>query len=285
MGNEHTMRGMNSVNSLWDLSFFELWHPLMFLVLIIIAFIYIKLVKSKESNYSKSKMFYFLCGLLLLYVSEGSPLKAFGHHFLFTAHMLSMSITYFAVPPLVLGGLYDWMVIPLLKIKGVKKFIQFITHPLLAVTLFNLLLSFYHIPLLFNKIMESAWAMGMANVILTFLAFVMWWLVVHPEIVGLRSLKPLPKIGYVFAASILLTPACAIIMFSDHIMYTKVAAEQQIFHFLPPLMDQKSGGVIMKIFQELVFIATLAYIFVQWAKTDLKSEDNDLNPKVNLVTK
>jgi len=277
--------GQMEIHRLWDLSFFELWHPLLFLILVIIGYLYIKAVRARDAHYSKAKMFFFLSGLFLLYLSEGSPLKAFGHHFLFTAHMLGMSITYFAVPPLVLGGLYDWMVIPLLKVAPIKRVIQFLTHPLLAVTMFNLLLSFYHIPIFFNNIMKSQIVMTLADLILIFFAFVMWWLIVHPDIVGMRQLKPLPKIGYVFAASILLTPACAIIMFSDHLMYTTVAMEPQIFHFLPPLMDQKSGGVIMKIFQEIVFVATLAYIFVQWAKSDVKGEENDLNPKVPLVTK
>jgi putative membrane protein len=277
--------GTNYSNvGLWDLSFFELWHPLMLLVLIIITYLYIKAVRIKESNYSKSKMFFFLSGLLLFYISEGSPLKAFGHHYLFSAHMLSMSISYFAVPPLILGGLYEWMIIPLLKIKWVKKFVHFITHPLLAVTLFNLLLSFYHIPLIYNKIMTSVIAMIVANVILTFFAFVMWWLIVTPNIIGVRRLKPMQKICYLFVSSILLTPACGIIMFADHFIFITVANEPQLFHFLPPLTDQSSGGVVMKAFQEIVYVAILGYIFIQWARSDRDPEANDLNPKIGITS-
>ena len=133
--------------------------------------------------------------------------------------------------------------------------------------------------------MKSEIAMSVANIVLIFFAFVMWWLIVHPDIVGIRKLKPMPKIAYVFAASILLTPACAMIMFSDTLMYTSLAHEPLVFRVLTPIMDQKSGGVIMKIFQEIVFIATLAYIFVQWARSEHDTDSNDLNPKVNLITK
>ena len=87
------------------------------------------------------------------------------------------------------------------------------------------------------------------------------------------------KIAYVFVASILLTPACAIIMFSSHLMYTSVANEPLVFHMMPPLADQKSGGVIMKIFQEIVFVCTLGYIFFQWVRSEHDLEANDLNPK------
>lgn len=276
MGTNHSYVGF------WDLGFFELWHPLMILVLIIIGYLYIKAVRSRETHYAKN-MFFFLSGLFLFYVSEGSPLKAFGHHYLFTAHMLSMSITYFAVAPLILAGLFEWMIIPVLKVRWIKKFVHFITHPLLACALFNILLSFYHIPVIFNKIMLSGIAMTVANIILIFFAFVMWWLIITPNIVGIRRLKPMPKIGYVFAASILLTPACAMIMFSDGVMYHTIASEPRVIGIFSHLADQRSGGVIMKIFQEIVFVCTLGYIFIQWARTDRDPEANDLNPKPNYL--
>ncbi|MFC4617547.1 cytochrome c oxidase assembly protein [Camelliibacillus cellulosilyticus] len=276
---------MDFFRSFWRLGFFELWHPVMLLVLIVIAFIYIRAVKQREKRVSKSKLFFFISGLFILYLSEGSPLKALGHHFLFTAHMMSMSLTYFAVPPLILGGLYHWMVVPLFKLKGLKKFLNFITHPLLAVSLFNILISFYHIPTIFNWIMVSDMRMMVANIILLFFAFVMWWLIVQPPMVHAHKLKPMEKIFYVFAASILLTPACAMIMFANHFIYDTTAAETQLFSFLSPLEDQKSGGVVMKIIQEIVFIGALGHIFYQWSKKDRDSGANDLNPKPGLLLK
>lgn len=273
MDNGHTVR------SLWDLGFFELFHPVMLIVLISIAYWYVKAVKAKEAHPSKSKTFFFMTGLLLFYIAEGSPLKAFGHHFLFSAHMFDMSICYFIVPPLVLGGMYGWMAAPIFNPRWLRRLLHVITHPLLAVTLFNFLISLYHIPVIFNTVTVHDVLMTAADVVLLIFAFVMWWLVVQPEEAGTRRLKPIEKVGYVFAASILLTPACALIMFSNHVVYDPVLHEPRVFEFFTPLQDQKAGGVVMKAIQEVVFIGALVYIFAGWAKADKDPEGNDLNPK------
>ncbi|GGE39538.1 cytochrome c oxidase assembly factor CtaG [Pullulanibacillus camelliae] len=272
------MQGMNSPDAFWSLGFFNLWHPVMVIILIAIGWLYLYSVRSKLGRIPSLKAFFFLAGLFAFYAAEGSPFHAFGHHYLFSAHMLSMSITYFVMPPLILSGLYDWMVDPLLKQKSVRSILHFLTNPILGVLLFNVLLSFYHVPVIFNFIMSHPWMMVMANVVLIFFAFIMWWLVFTPTEKNTRVLTDFQKLGYVFASSVILTPACAMIMFADHFLYIKTASEVTVLHFLPPLQDQKSGGVVMKIMQEIVFICVLASIIYKWAKKERDPQANDLNP-------
>ncbi len=279
------MPGMNlsSPSSIWDLGFFELWHPILLVVLIVIGFVYIRAAKRHDHKLSPTKTLSFLLSLLFFYFSEGSPLTALGHHYLFTAHMLSMSITYFIVPPLFLGGLYDWMVEPLVTRPVIHSIINKLTHPLLAVSLFNLLLSFYHIPVIFNWIMSSMLNMNVALIILLFFSFVMWWVIVQPT-EKTRSISDPQKLGYVFIASVLLTPACAMITFASDFLYIKTATEHVFFSGFSPLEDQSTGGVVMKITQELSFICTFGYIFYKWQKKDNPKLNNDLNPKIAGIT-
>jgi putative membrane protein len=168
---------------------------------------------------------------------------------------------------------------PLVDRPIIKAIINKITHPLLAVSIFNLLLSFYHIPVIFNLIMSKMLYMDLAFIILVFFAFVMWWVIVQPT-TKTRSISDLQKLGYVFVASVLLTPACAMITFADHFLYIKTATEHVLFPGFSPMEDQSTGGVIMKVTQEFVFICTFGYIFYKWSRKDNPKKDNDLlNPK------
>lgn len=276
------MPGMSmsvSPNHFWNLSFLELWHPIFLIVLIDLGVMYLYAVKRYEKRPVPTKTISFLLGLLVFYFSEGSPLSALGHHFLFSAHMLSMSLTYFVFPPLFLGGIYEWMVLPLIRRSAIKSFINKITHPLLAVSIFNSLLSFYHVPVIFNFIMSKMVYMYGALVILLFFAFVMWWVIVQPTL-ETRHISDLQKLGYIFVASVLLTPACAMITFARDFLYIKTATEPTFFQFLPPHDDQSLGGVVMKVTQELVFICTFGYIFYKWTERENPTKDYDLNPKI-----
>jgi putative membrane protein len=281
------MKGMSGMSmptpkSLFDLGFFELWHPIFFVILAGIAILYLRAINKRGEPVGQLKPISFLFSLVVVYFSEGSPLSALGHHYSFSAHMLSMSLTYFVFPPLFLGGLYEWMLLPYVKRPIIKSFINKVTHPLLAVSLFNLLLSFYHVPVIFNFIMSQMTYMDISLVILLFFAFVMWWVIIEPTS-ETRSISSLQKLGYVFIASVLLTPACAMITFADHFLYQKVAMEPTYFTALPPLQDQSTGGVIMKIVQELVFICTFGYIFYKWSKKENPAKGNDLNPKFSTI--
>jgi putative membrane protein len=54
-------------------------------------------------------------------------------------------------------------------------------------------------------------------------------------------------------------------------MYSNVTVP---FAHLSPLDDQQLGGVIMKIIQEIVYGATLAYIFFRWYRRERKEDDD-----------
>lgn len=276
------MPGMEAPKSLFGLNFFELWHPIFLVILFGIAVFYMSAINKKGERVGQLKPISFFISLVVLYFSEGSPLSALGHFYSFSAHMLSMSLTYFVFPPLFLGGLYEWMLLPYVTRPKIKAFINKVTQPLLAVSLFNILLSFYHVPVIFNFIMSRMIYMDVALVILLFYAFVMWWVVIEPTS-ETRTISDLQKLGYVFVASVLLTPACAMITFASQILYQKVAMEPTYFSILPPLQDQSTGGVIMKVVQELVFICTFGYIFYRWSKRENPTKDNDLNPKLSTI--
>ncbi|MBB3854344.1 hypothetical protein DV713_08435 [Parageobacillus thermoglucosidasius] len=59
----------------------------------------------------------------------------------------------------------------------------------------------------------------------------------------------------------LLTTACALIIFANEPFYTVYYDAPQLFKTLSPLVDQQAGGVIMKVVQEIVYGTMIECVF------------------------
>ncbi|PTX60728.1 putative membrane protein [Melghirimyces profundicolus] len=255
---------------------FDVWnlvHPPFLLFVLAIGALYFILTGPMRREDLKApttkQKFLFLLGLILYYVA-GGPVHSFGQ-LLFSAHMTEMSLQYLLVPPLVLAGLPSWVFRPLFGGTLRRKVFSFLTHPLITLFSFNGLISLYHIPMVFDTIMASAWWMGVSHLVLTVVAFMMWWPIVCP-LPERDRLSPLKKMAYIFADGVLLTPACAIIAFSDTLMYEMYRDAPQVFAFLGPLDDQSLGGVVMKIIQEIAYGSVLGFTFFQWVRKQREAD-------------
>lgn len=86
---------------------------------------------------------------------------------------------------------------------------------------------------------------------------------------------------------LLLTPACACIIFSQSTLYQLYTQGSRILctpfyytevdiprlvDFLTPYADQQLGGVIMKIMQELIYASVLGLAFFQWYRKERNEE-------------
>ncbi|MBF0706803.1 cytochrome c oxidase assembly protein (plasmid) [Alkalihalobacillus hwajinpoensis] len=264
-----------------QLTFFDLWNPYLFVLLILLAILFFRyIITQSKSNKvqkhsQKKKTILFILALVFYFIAEGSPLKAYGHY-LFSFHMTSMAISYLIVPPLLLLSIPKWVFQPILKTKILKKSISFFTHPIVSVILFNVVLSFYHIPVIFDYIMSSMVYMHFMNYVLLLLAFFFWWPLVSP-LPELNEVSHIKKLGYIFAAGVLLTPACALIIFSKELLYETYRNAPTIFRIFQPLDDQQAAGIIMKIIQEIVYGIALCVIFMSWSKKEKRQDDSVLS--------
>jgi putative membrane protein len=279
------------------------WSPFYFVSLVIVLAIYYLLVfkyyprfKESEKGTSKQAVF-FTTGIILLYAVKGSPLDLLGH-ITFYAHMIQMATLYLVIPPLLILGMPNWIWRGIINKPIVKPLFSFMTKPLIALVLFNGIFSFYHIPLIFDVIKTDMWLHAGYTTIMFVFAIVMWWplLNVLPEKQTLTGLK---KIGYIFADGVLLTPACALIIFADTPMYATFSdpnawaqalalcvpgstlamlnlSGPEMFSSLSLLEDQRLGGVVMKIIQEIVYGVVLAYTFFSWYNSEQEKEKEEL---------
>ncbi|SEN42256.1 cytochrome c oxidase assembly protein [Lihuaxuella thermophila] len=217
---------------------------------------------------------FFLLGWIIYYFSMGSPLNLLAHE-LFSMHMLQMSLLYFVMPPLLLLGLPAYMLRPVLKIRWIRAIGRFFTRPLITLFFFNGLITFYHVPVIFDTIMGSHVLHYVSHVLLLFAALCMWWPIICP-VPELDRVKSLHKLALIFANGVLLTPACAIITFTDIVLFDSYREMSQLVPIMSPMHDQQLGGVIMKIMQEIVYITAIGIVFLRWIREERAKDKEEL---------
>lgn len=242
----------------------------------------------------------FILGLSLFYFSLGGPLDLLGH-LVFSAHMTQMAAAFILTIPLMMYGAPSWIYDKIYQTKVIGGIFRFLTKPLISLLLFNGFFSLYHLPLIFDVVKQSEALHATFLVVLTILSITMWWPLFH-KLENEPQLEGIKKIGFIFANGMLLTPACALIIFATGPMYETYSSldawlqalslcvpadvlvnlnltTTDVFDWIPILEDQQLGGVIMKIMQEFVYGSLIAYVFFDLVKDGKKTVEEPLYVK------
>jgi len=258
-------------------SFFDMWSPDVLLLTLLAAVLYFLLVGPLRSRFadaapvSGKQKALFIGALVFFYAAEGSPINYYGHHYLFSAHMFQQSLLYFIVPPMVLIALPEWFLKAVFRGRVMRGLLRALTQPVIASVTFNVLFSFYHIPFIFDTVAHYHSLMTIYHVILVGTAFMMWWPIVSP-IAEEGQLAGLRKLAYIFANGVLITPACALIIFANDLLYSTYSQTPNVWAGHTALQDQRLGGIVMKLVQEFVYGSVLAYVFAKWYRHERQTD-------------
>ncbi|MDC3412319.1 cytochrome c oxidase assembly protein [Aquibacillus sp. 3ASR75-11] len=258
-------------------SWIEIINPVVLLSLLVIYIAYLFVIKRRTNlkiSFLKKVSFFF--GLFTTYIALAGPISILANNSIFSAHMLQQSLMYVVMPPLILVGLPE-VFYHFVDKKLSKPVLRLLKSPLIGLLLFNSLWSFYHIPTFYENISHNLALLQLTHVVITSSAFLMWIQVLAPEGV-ISNLSPLKKIGYMFLNGMLITPACALIIFSQDVLYSSMFQAPILFSWQSPLDDQQLGGIIMKIVQEFAYGSVIGYIFYKWAKGE-RAKDSKIDPR------
>ncbi len=284
--------------------FKALWSPYFLFILIALTAAYflitIKFRTKFEGNepLTAKQATLFLTAMILLYAIKGSPLDLMGH-LLFYIHGITMVILVFLIPPLFILSIPTWLWRKIVNIRMLNSLFKLFTKPLVAILLFNGFFSFYHIPLIFDHVMQNGFFHAGYSILLFVLAVGLWWLLISP-LPEYQTLSGIKKVAYIFGNGILITPACALIIFSDTSLYATyndpevwgrvmslcVGASTfanlnlsgpELFSSMTLLEDQRLGGVVMKIIQEIIYSVVLAQVFFEWYRKDQEESEREMN--------
>jgi putative membrane protein len=281
--------------------FEELWTPLFFFAMAAIVILYFYLIGpwrerhfAGEAPATLLQKILFVSAAFLLYLAHGGPLNLLGH-VMFTFHMVNMSISYLIVPPMVLVGVPSFIWRKMFSAAFWRK-LSFLMHPVASLVLFNMLFSIYHVPMVHDYVMTHFTVHRLYYLVLLITAFMMWWQIACP-VPEWNRLTDVKRMAYVFANGMLLSPACALIIFAENPLYAIYSdpnvwvqamgycvtgdpsrlldsfSGPQFFNLMGIVEDQQLGGIVMKLIQEVMYGIILAYIFKQWFKREHTEDD------------
>lgn len=212
----------------------------------------------------------FMAGVVLLFLALDGPLHDLSDDYLFSAHMIQHMVLMMAVPPLWLLGLPPWLLDGVLRRRTVRAIARFLTAPLIAYGIYNVIFAGWHLPTLYNTALEHHPLHIVQHLMFIGAAVLMWWPVVNPVPELVRMQTP-TRILYLFALGIPMSFVSAMITFSEKILYPFYAAAPRIFG-LSAMDDQQLGGVIMWVPGMIVFWTAITVIFFRWATRENREE-------------
>ncbi|MGP4040422.1 cytochrome c oxidase assembly factor CtaG [Gracilibacillus sp. D59] len=276
--------------------FRALWSPYYVLFLLSLAALYFLFFVNRKDNKKAEpiQILYFYSGLILLYIIKGSPVDLLSH-IMFTAHMIQMALYFLLFPILIIKGIPVWVWRKVFNFTIIGPTLHLLTKPLIALILFNGLFSIYHIPVVFDYAKANELSHVLITLAILVAAFIVWWPIFSP-IKEMDTMSPLLKLGYIAANGILITPACALIIFATTSVYSTYSATggwvqalalcvpgdvlsglslsgPEMFSPLGILEDQQLGGIVMKITQEIIYGVILARIFFPWFRSGAEKVD------------
>lgn len=277
--------------------FRALWSPYFIIFLLFLAFLYYLITGPLRHNFgnyeqpSVGQQITFYSGLVVLYIVKGSPVDLLSHIML-SAHMVQMAVLFFIFPIFMLKGIPVWIWEKVVNAPIFKNIFKFLTIPLIAVLLFSTILASLHAPGIFDFTKSSKIIHMLTTLVILFFSFIMYWPVM-PPIKEHDRMQPLVKMAYLIFSSIIITIACALIIFSENIIFDAYTSDgswmqalslcvpsdvlsglastisgPEMFSPLSAKNDQQLGGIIMKMMQEIVYAFIIGRIFFKWFSKD-----------------
>jgi putative membrane protein len=218
-----------------------------------------------------AKPLYFVSAVLLIFLSLNGPLHDLSDNYLFSAHMIQHMLLMLIMPPLLLLGLPDWLLKPLLRHRPVRLAARIITNPLVAFVIYNAVFAVWHFPQFYNWALVDHDVHIMQHLMFMAAATIMWWPVVDPVPELTRINTPM-RLVYLFALGIPMSIVSAIITLNSQVMYPFYEAAPRVFPSLSAIDDQQLGGLIMWVPGGIIFWTAITIIFLRWARREERDE-------------
>jgi cytochrome c oxidase assembly factor CtaG len=216
---------------------------------------------------------WFACGWLALVVALVSPVHAWGR-VLFSAHMTQHEVLMLVAAPLLVLGrplvVFLWA-FPVQwsrrignvgKIGCVSGTWRFLTIPLVAWLVHAIALWVWHVPVLFDAVLQNEWVHTLQHISFLASALLFWWALIHgPQ----GAMGYGAAVLYLFTTSIHSGALGALLTVAGTVWYPSYIGLTSSWG-LTPLEDQQLGGLIMWIPAGVVYLIAGLALFVGWLR-------------------
>ena len=226
---------------------------------------------------------WFACGWLALFVALVSPLHAWGR-VLFSAHMSQHEVLMLVAAPLLVLGrplvVFLWA-FPvnwsrrlgnIAKIPLIERTWHLFTIPLVAWLVHAVALWIWHVPVLFDAVLQNEWVHTLQHLSFLISALLFWWALIHgPQ----GAMGYGAAVLYLFTTSIHSGALGALLTVAGSVWYPSYIPLTASWG-LTPLEDQQLGGLIMWIPAGLVYVIAGLALFAGWLReADLRARKRE----------
>lgn len=241
-------------------------HPEVWLLVAFLAGAYVymvrvigpKAVPIGQPVVTRKNKYALVGAMVVLWVASDWPLHDISEEYLYSAHMLQhMMLSYF-LPPLALIATPPWLLRVLVGDGRLYTGLKFLTKPVIAGVLFNVVVIISHIPMVVNSSLDNGPLHYSLHALVVLLSLLMWMPVVGPfkEL----HMGPLAKCIYLFLQSIIPTLPAAWLTFAEGAVYNEYDIPVRVFGW-SVTVDQQLAGGIMKLGGSTFLWTIVVYIF------------------------
>jgi putative membrane protein len=245
-------------------------HPDVWLVIVALLGGYVYALSAWGPRYApgrspatRRQRLYFTLGVLTLWVAAEWPVHDIAERYLYSVHMAQHMAFQFVAPPLLILGLPGWLLRVLLRPRPVFAAVKFLTRPVPALAVVNLVVAVSHTPVWVNTTVHNGLLHFLAHVLIIGVSLVMWWPVLSP-LPELPHLSYPGRMAYLFAHSVVPTVPASFLTFTTFPLYSSYAQAPRLFAWLTPVQDQQIAGLLMKLGGGLLLWSVIAVLFFRW---------------------
>jgi putative membrane protein len=265
---------------------FDEWSPpvfvtaMVFLSAIVYARGWFEVRKTRSSQFPAWRLAAFFLGLTTVWLAIASPLDGFADVML-SAHMVEHLLLMSFVPPLLLLGdpqvpllrglpraLIVRLLSPLFRLKALRVLGRFLTTPVIAWLVMNLLFLGWHVPSAYDFALEHEGWHDFEHICFLGSSILFWWPIIRPWPTSARY-PGWVMIPYLVGADIVNTALSAFLAFCGRPVYDYYLTQSNPFH-ASPMTDQMAGAVIMWVIGSLVFLIPAVFVTVRLLQQDSK---------------
>jgi len=205
--------------------------------------------------------FYFILGLVTLWVALETPIDTISDHYLDSVHMLQHVLLGFVAPPLMLLGLSQRMAGVLVRFPLVRG----ITEPIPAQVVAAGVMIAWHLPLFYDATLRSESLHVVEHLTFIGAGIVLFWPMLDATSAHARwQMSAVIKLLYMGVATLPQDGVALVLLFSRVPFYDFYVQAPRLVENLTPLIDQTlAGATLMILGKAAMAIAALA-VFFRW---------------------
>lgn len=255
-------------------------HPEVWVMIASLALMYLyatrfigpKVVPAGQPIVTRAQSRWFFTGLILLWFTVDWPFHDLAEDYLYSVHMVQHLFLTWVIPPMMLMAMPEWLARLVLGRDRAYQIFRFLTRPLVAGILFNVVFALGHVPAVVDDSVRSAGFHFSVHLIIVLSALLMWNCICGP-LHELRASLPVQCI-YLFLMGVIPIIPGAWLTYSQNVVYKVYIHPWHSFWGLTPIGDQELAGFLMRSVTGIYVLILIIILFFRWAR-DLTGHDDD----------